>query len=434
MQLRQFITEVRTRGVYQIAAYYTAGAWVLLQVADIMFPVLELPDWSVRALLVIAAAGFPVALVLSWLFDLTPQGIVEAQPVSAGGERVPWSRTHIIEFVLIIVLAGLVGYLYLDRLVSRDLPQPAAQQPTARTSIAVLPFANLGNSSEMNYLGEGLAEEILNLLAKLNELNVAARTSSFYFQGKNVDIRSIGEQLGVEYVLEGSVRYQQGRVRVTAQLIKASDGFHLWSETYDSSLNDVLAMQDEIAATVVDALQILLPSGSREALTRDLDVQPVAYDFYLRGRAYMRLPPDEANLLDAIDMFERSTQEDQRFADAYAGKCEAWLGMYSISKDAEHFELAETACQRALRLDRRATSVYIALGNLYRVSGQYPQAIDEFTLALSLNSNSPGAHVGLGDTYLDATQPELAEKHYRLAVDLQPHDWYALMSLANFNL
>ena len=221
-------------------------------------------------------------------------------------------------------------------------------------------------------------------------------------------------------------------MRVTVQLIKADDGFHLWSETYDRDLSDVLAMQDEIAAKVVDTLQVLLPSRSRDTLSRNKRVDPVAYDFYLRGRADLRLPQDTANLKSAENFFNSAVRQDRRFADAYAGLCEALLGLYSNNLDVNNFKSAEAACHRALTLDRRATSVYLALGKLYRVSGQYDQAIEEFNTALSLNASSADAHVGLGDTHLEVGQEELAGQHYRKAAELQPHYWHALMSMGNY--
>ena len=285
MDLRQFIAELKGRGVYRVTAIYCAGAWALLQVADVMFPVLGLPDWSITAVLLASAVGFPVALVLAWLFDLTAGGVVEAPPLQTNGPRIDWSKTRVLELVVLLGLAGLVGYLYYDRLTEPGTvaTAPVTDPATGRTSIAVMPFVNMSGVQEMEYLGDGLAEEILNLLAKLNELNVAARTSSFYFKNKQVDIKEIGSRLGVGHVLEGSVRHQSGKVRVTAQLIDSSNGFHLWSETYDREASDLLALQDEIAGQVVETLQILLSTESRETLSSRGFVDPLAYDYYLRA-------------------------------------------------------------------------------------------------------------------------------------------------------
>lgn len=428
MKLRHFIAEVKRRGIYQVTVYYSTGSWLLLQVADVLVPVFNLPDWTINALLALAALGFPIALVFAWLFDLTAEGLVEAGTVDTPGEKVEWSRTHIIEFTIIVVLAVLVGYLYLDRLTQQQTEETTGQ----RTSIAVMPFANMTGAADMEYLGDGMAEEILNLLARLNELDVAARTSSFQFKNNEPDIQSIGEQLGVEHVLEGSVRQDGDRVRVTAQLIKTSNGFHLWSETYDRALMDVLALQDEIAGKVVNSLQVILSPDSKNALAHAVSVDPAAYDYYLRGRAYMRTPPDESNREFALELFDKAIAADRSFADAYAGKCDALLGLYSYNLDERNFKSAEAACHRALTLDRRAAAVYIALGNLYRSSGQYDQAIAEYNTAIAFKSTAADAHVGLAKTYEKKNQPALAEQHYGTAIQLQPNYWYAQLSMGNF--
>jgi len=434
MKLNQLINELRSRGVYQVAAIYSAGAWALLQVADIIFPILGLPDWSVSAVLVIAAAGFPVAIIVSWFFDMTPQGLVEAPVSSSEPGRPMASASHIIQLALIAVLTFLVGYLYLERL--SDTPEekanPLAAASTGRLSIAVMPFVNMSKVQDRDYIGDGLAEEILNLLAKLNELNVAARTSSFYFKDKTADIRSIGEQLGVSHVLEGSVRFDGEQVRVTAQLIEAANGYHLWSETYDRPMGSILALQDEIAGKVVTNLQLLLSPESREVLSHPTDVDPASVDYYLQGRAYLRMPPDASSLELARDFFEKATDIDPEFADAYAGLCNSMLGLYSIDLDIEKFHEAEKACQRALVLDRRAAAVYTALGNLYRVSGQYEQAINEFNTAISLGSNSADAYLGLGLAYKGSNRATLAEESFMKAINLQPNYWLAYMSMGNF--
>jgi len=433
MELKRFIDELKGRGVYRVTVIYAAGAWAILQFADIVFPALGLPDWSITALLVAASVGFPVALVLAWLFDLTPQGIVSADETTAQRRQIQWSPSHFIEFTLIVMLALLVGYLYFDRLMHQQAggSGTGADAPE-RASVAVMPFVNMSENAAMGYVGDGLAEEILNLLARINELNVAARTSSFYFKDKNADIRTIGKNLGVQHVLEGSVRYDGGRVRVTAQLIDARDGFHVWSETYDRELKDVLDLESEIARKVTDSLQVLLSAESRDTLSRFSVVDPLAYDYYLRGREYLRLPKDESNLRGAVDMFDKVVAKNPGFAEAYAGLCDARLGLYDIGSSEEDFEAAEAACHRALTLDQRAATVYIALGNLYRNAGQYDQALDEFNAALALNQGSPDAYLGLGDAQMDRGQPTLAEQSYREAIRLQPNYWRALMSMAGF--
>jgi TolB-like protein/Flp pilus assembly protein TadD len=434
MKLNQLINELRSRGVYRVAAIYSAGAWALLQVADIIFPILGLPDWSVSAVLVTAAIGFPVAVVVSWLFDITPEGLVEAPANNDPPDRPVASVSHLIQLVLIVLLTILVGYLYLERL-SYSPTEPAATAVAAnpgRLSIAVMPFIDMSQAQDRDYIGDGLAEEILNLLAKLNELDVAARTSSFYFKDKAVDIRSVGEQLGVSHVLEGSVRFDGGQVRVTAQLIEVANGYHLWSETYDREMGSILALQDEIAGKVVTNLQLLLSPESREVLSRPTDVDPASVDYYLQGMAYLRMPPDASSLEFARKFFEKATSIEPEFADAYAGLCNSMLGLYSIDLDIGKFHEAEKACQRALVLDRRAGAVYNALGNLYTVSGQYEQAINEFNTAISLSSAPADAYMGLGLAYKRSNRVALAEQSFMKAIELQPNYWRAYMTMGSF--
>ena len=434
MKLSQLVTELRSRGVYRVAAVYSAAAWALLQTTDVIAPLLGLPDWSVSAVLATAAAGFPIAIALSWFFDLTSEGLVEAPPISETISRSKISFAHVVQLGLIFLLTILVGELYLERLGQQpDTGQLLTSTAEAqRPSIAVMPFVNMSQDVDMEYFGDGLAEEILNLLAKLNELDVAARTSSFYFKDRPEDIRNIGEQLGVAHVLEGSVRHDGTRVRVTAQLIDINNGYHLWSETYDRELDNILSIQDEIAEQVVSALKILLSKESREILAHSTNINPASFDYYLQGRARLREPPDLDSLELARDFFDKSLAADPEFADAYAGLCESLLGLYSIDLDTEKFRQAEDACQSALRLDRRAGSVYIALGNLYTASGQYEQAIEEFETAISIGGGSADAYLGLGVAYFEHNQPKLAEQSYTKSIELQPNYWQAYMSMGNF--
>jgi tetratricopeptide (TPR) repeat protein len=234
--------------------------------------------------------------------------------------------------------------------------------------------------------------------------------------------------------LEGSVRRAGDKVRVTAQLIRSENGFHVWSQTYDRQVSDIFLIQDEIAAEVVDQLQLLLSADSQKLLERSSRVDPVVYDYYLRGRAYLRNPPDESNLRFAAELFGKAIAANADFAHAYAGQCDALLGLYEIDLETTHFSAAEASCEKALRLDRRAAAVYIALGNLYLTSGQYAQAEEEFKLALSLGSMTAEANLGLGDVYLVEGRYPQARRRYQNALDLQPRYWRALMRMAGFLL
>ena len=430
MDIRRFLAELKGRGVYRVAAIYAAGSWALLQVADIIFPIVGLPQWAITAVLGAAALGFPVAVVLAWLFDITPEGIVETDTEDFNHARLRLSPARLIELTLLLTLVFLVGFLYMDRLKpGRFAPDVASN---GRASIAVMPFVNMSNDVEIEYFGDGLAEEILNLLAKLNELNVSARTSSFYFKDKDVDIQQIGERLGVEHVLEGSVRRSGDKVRVTAQLIHVEDGYHLWSETYDRDFKDTFLIQDEIARQVTDNLQVLLSVSSQQILEQRPTLVPEAYDFYLRGRDYLRSSLSDESVDSAIVLFTRAIELDETYAEAYAGLCDAYLDRYRAESDPRKFALARQACETALELDSQALPVYVALGNLYRHSGEYEAAIAQFGKALEINASAVDATLGLAETYQLDNKPQLAQEAFLSAISQQPNYWRAYLRMGSF--
>lgn len=436
MNVRGFIAELRTRGVHRLAAIYCASAWALLQVADLFFPMLGLPDESVTMVLLFAAAGFPFALMLSWWFDLTPEGVVSASKAAEKGSTPPpgrFSVPHIVELGLIMALILSVGNLYIERLgdgeAAAEGPGFAGRNLEGRPSIAVMPFLDMSNNEEMGYLGDGLAEDILNLLARLNELNVAARTSSFLFRGKGLGVREIAEQLGVGHILEGSVRREGERVRVTARLVETGSGFQVWSNTYDRDLDAILDLQEEIARKVVGSLKVALSPRSSNLLSRQRNVSPDAYEFYLRGRDYLRRPFDDSNIDAAISFFRRALDINPEFVEAWAGLCDSLLGRYQDARSASAFRRGEDACRKALALDDEAIAVYVALGNLYRISGEYARSLEQFDRALALNPSAVDAYLGRGKTFGELGDSDKVEQDLLVAIELQPGFWRALAEL-----
>jgi TolB-like protein/Flp pilus assembly protein TadD len=437
MDIRRFLAELKGRGVYRVAAFYAAGSWALLQVADIFFPILGFPDWAITSVLGIAALGFPVAIALSWIFEITPAGIVEAGTQGIDFGRLRLSPARLVELGLIITLVCLVGFLYLDRLapwLPDDAPGSGASLVAGgeRPSVAVMAFENMSDDPSVDYFGDGLAEEILNLLASLSELNVAARTSSFYFKGKDVDLRDVGRKLGVNHILEGSVRRAGDDVRVTAQLVEMETGFRVWSGTYDRSYSDSFLIQDEIARQVVGNMQVILSESSRQLLDERPTLVPEAYDFYLRGREYLRGSMSRDSLSSAQVLFERAIGLDAGYAAAYAGLCESQLGLYRTELDADRFDAAQDACEQALASDGHALPVHVALGNLYRYSGRYDDALVQFDNALLINPKSVDALDGLANTYRLDHKSQLAEETFLRAIRLQPNYWRGYMSMGGF--
>lgn len=241
-------SELKRRNVLRVAIAYLAVAWVLIQIVETLFPIFGLSDELVRLFVILLAVGFPLALILSWLYELTPEGLMTAEAAEAAGYGKPATFGRLFDFIVIALLVVSVGWLLYERESGPDI---------AENSIAVLPFVNMSSDPEQQYFSDGVAEEILNVLAQVRGLKVTARASSFQFRGQNLDVPLIGQRLNVAAVLEGSVRRSGNILRITAQLISTADGFHLWSKTYDRQPDDVFAVQDEIA-TATDAYELYL--------------------------------------------------------------------------------------------------------------------------------------------------------------------------------
>jgi len=350
----RFFHELKRRNVIKVSIAYVIMAWVILQVADVLLNNLNAPGWVFRFILTLLSIGLPVTVVLSWVFDWTPSGMQRT------GESAP------------------------DDAIS----SPNSTAIASAASVAVLPFVNMSNDPDNEYFSDGLTEELLNVLAKISELKVAARTSSFHFKGQTGDVAEIGRRLGVATVLEGSVRKSGSRFRITAQLINAADGYHMWSETYDRELDDIFAIQDEISSSVAKALEVRL-------LDRDTDPQFVggtlntdAFQAYLLGVHYRNLGDHEDTLYSAIEAFQHAVDLDPEYAKAYVGLADAWNHMSNNSfvlyeEGNTNMEIAVT---RALELAPRLAEAHLALGHLRFFHKQdLHGAYEAFNTALELN-------------------------------------------------
>lgn len=439
--LVEFIEELQRRRVIRVGLVYLVSAWLIIQVAESMFPALLLPDWSVTLVVVLVVFGFPVALILAWAYQLERD---QVDPTATSVHYVVDEHRKL-DFVIIAALAAVVVILAFELYFrgEADEPgltagpqQPVAVEPSApatdRPSIAVLPFINLSDDPQNEYFADGLAEEILNLLVRIREIDVASRTSSFFFKGKDVDIKAVAQRLGVGSVMEGSVRRQGDRIRVTAQLIEAESGFHIWSETYDRKMEDIFEIQDDIARKVVNALELVISSDSRELLNRAPTESLEAYQYLLQGRNYLRGEHSDTRLESAQKLFESAIEIDRDFAEAYAGLCDTFLARYERSRSTEFFELAERACHRGLTLDSAASDVHAALGNLYRFSGQHDKAEIEYQQAIASNSMDIESYIGLADTYVQEDRLDEAESLYQKVIELQPGNWRGYQEKGRF--
>ena len=330
MVLPRFLAELKHRKVYRAAVVYAAVGWALLEMADVVLPRLGLPDWTVNVVLAVVLLCFPLALVFAWIFDISPQGIVRTEALSPAGHHHRLNVPAIVEFLLICLLVVTVGYLYVDRLslqkgiielesAVQDQPvpdQPVPPDPEQYRAIAVLPFADMSEAGDQGWFAEGIAEELLIALSRVKPLAVKARTSSFAFKGTDKTVAEIADILGVQAVLEGSVRRSKDRVRVTAQLVDAYSGFHIWSGSYERQITDIFQLQDELAKSVVEALRIELRIDPSAPLVAEQTRVPKAYNWFIRGRAaFDWASPQSA--LRGIRYFEKAVEADPGYAMAW---------------------------------------------------------------------------------------------------------------------
>jgi adenylate cyclase len=302
-------------------------------------------------------------------------------------------------------------------------PYKEAKKIMPQKSIAVLPFINMSNDPDQEFFSDGMAEEILNSLSHLNNLKVAGRTSSFQFKGKNIDLREVGEKLGVSTVLEGSVRRQGNKLRITAQLINVEDGFHLWSEKYDRNMDDVFAIQDEIALAITENLKVILLEKEKVIITKSYTENTEAYEFYLRGRFYL----NKRFLFQSLEQFKKAVEIDPDFAKAHAGLADAYviLGFYNYLSAKEVMLKARDAADAAIRLDNSLCEPYCSLGMYYAsYEWNWEEAKNNFLKSIQLNPRYVQSHVWFGHYYLCWIEgkSEEGERHLNIAIELEPYN------------
>jgi len=385
-----FFNELKRRNVFRVAIAYAIASWLLIEVSSTTFPMLRLPEWGATMVTVLLLIGLPIALIFAWAFELTPGGIKKEKDVDRSE-----SITHVtgrkLDFTIIGVLAIAVGFLLTDKFILGESPEAGVGEIIASgQSIAVLPFVNISSDKEQEYFSDGITEEILNSLASVKELKVAGRTSSFAFKGENQDLRRIGDLLGVEHILEGSVRKAGTTVRITAQLVQVEDGFHLWSDTYDRELTDVFAIQDEIANEILNQLKARL-LGEEQQVIVSQRTDPEVYDLYLlaKQRLYHRT---RQTIESAVGLLDQAIAKDPEYAPAYSQRGIATLllaeGQYGTLPKAESDVQAKRFIDEALDKDAQLAEAWAGLG-LYHINrpAEHEQAIEALSKALSLNPN-----------------------------------------------
>ena len=408
------VAELQRRRVFRALVGYGVATFAVLQIAEPILHGFHWPDAVLSYIVAALAIGFPVVVSLAWIFDVNAGRIERTQP--AAGLRGVRLAAILVGIGVLAALPGVAWYFFL-----RARPAQPAAASTNTASIAVLPFVNLSSDKEQEYFSDGISEEILNVLARLPGLSVAARTSSFQFKGEKRDVAQIAEQLKVRMVLEGSVRKQADKVRITAQLIDAQTGFHLWSQTYDRSLRDVFAIQDEIARAIGDELKIRVGKGGAAASPARGTTSLEAHDLYLRGLAqWQGRRRDE--LWAAKESFERALAVDPGFADAWGGLalCYAVLPDYSMRiayKDA--WARGREAAEQTLVLDPTMAEPYAALGSIESGDGNYPTGVALLKRAVVLRPSFATAHQWLGTSLMMVGEREesLASVAHAAALD-----------------
>ena len=338
-----FFAELQRRNVVRVGLAYAVIGWVLAQIAEFAFENFGAPEWALKTFVVVILLGLPLALFFAWAFEMTPDGIKREKDVDRSQSIVAGTGRKL-NFIIIGVMAVAIALLLIDRLILNSAPEPSQSGMTSvAQTIAVLPFVNM--SDDQDHFADGLSEELLNLLAKIPELKVAGRTSSFAFKGRNEDFQMIGDALKVAHVLEGSVRRSGDTLRVTAQLIKVDDGYHIWSETYDRKMEDIFAIQDDVASKIVSALGLRLsPPASRSTENTE------AYALYLEVLAISDF--FDGDISEGIALLDRATELDPGFAKAYERKAMLyWLsGGWTMSSSAAQSLVYQSAI-KALELD-----------------------------------------------------------------------------------
>jgi len=455
MSERNFFSELKRRNVYKVAVAYAVVAWLLIQAASILFPTYEAPAWVMKVFVAIVALGFPVALVIAWAFEMTPEGIKRTEDVEHDVQP-RWSRKKFA--ALIVIIALLAGGLLAFQL----LRTKSASQTTDQ-SIAVLPLANESGDAGQEYFSDGLTDELINGLGKIPQLRVIGRNSSFYFKGKPNDSRAIGQALGVANLLEGSVRTSHDRVRIAVQLVNAADGSQRWSETYNRDLKDIFAVQEEIAKTVAEQLRVKLVGATEPTSSKPSNENLDAYNAYLQAKFYYdKVSTDGAT--QALGYLDQAIGLDPKYAEAYVLKARAlyFIALPEGSLGRSDFEKARAAVSAALALKpdlpgAHASMAYInifadwnlgaasaELGRvrekdatvlntesiLRLVQGRLEEALALRTETVKLEPLHAAYYFNGGNVLLRLGRLEEAKSAYRKALELQPAIRSAHYSLA----
>ena len=438
MNSRNFFAELKRRNVYKVAVAYAVVGWLLIQVATQVFPFLDIPNWAIRLVILLAALGFPIALIIAWAFELTPEGIRRTEDADAAGQR---SRGGIWIALVVIAAALSLGLFFLGRYSAGNA---RSQSPASRgsgaagsgavtavpeKSVAVLPLLNESGDPKDEYFSDGLSEELIAALAQINGLKVIGRSSSFRFKDRHEEPKAIGEKLGVSTLLEGTVRKQDGRVRIVAELVNATDGIALWTRTFDRELRDIFTVQQEIARAVAESLKVTL-LGSNEKSAQMASSSVEAHNAYLQAHFHFQRRNVE-DYRKAITYFDQAIQLDPNYALAYAERSEVWTMIGDLTGErATAYPKARSDAEKAVEIAPALAEAHAALGWV-RFFGEwkFAEGLSELNRAKELSPANPTANDLLARVIVYLGRIDEAERQAREAVELDP-----LSSATQFNL
>ena len=415
-----FFEEVKRRKVYRVAVAYIIVAGGIIQIASAVFPAWELPNWSQRLVIVLLLSGFPIALILAWAFDVTPQGIKPTPTIAVPGAH---RRRNVIMLVATgVIISAAAGFFLLPRAVARKLDK----------SIAVLPFENLSDDKENAFFADGMQDDILTNLSKIGELKVISRTSVMGYRGKTANVREIGKQLGVSNILEGSVRRSGNKVRVNVQLIDANSDEHIWASDYDRDVTDVFAIQTDLAQKITDALQAKLSPAEKSRIERKPTENGEAYLAFVQAHNLQDAMEDLEKLKQSEQLYERAIQLDPMFALAIArySQLESWI-VHIFERTTERREKARSLAQRALQLQPDLPEAHLAMGfSLYYGDNDFEAALKEFEIAQRDLPNEAEGYFALGAIQRRLGKWPESTANLEKAASLNPKDSWVFQNLA----
>src|SRR5437667_8828515 len=428
MNPKIFFGELKRRNVYKVAVAYAVVAWLRMQIASQIFPFFEIPNWVVRLVVLLLVIGFPIALIIAWAFETTPEGIKRTAAADAAGQR---SRGGAWIYIVLIGAALSVGLFFVGRYTAGHGTSRVREVATASPdkSIAVLPLINESGDPKDEYFSDGLSEELIAALAQISGLKVIGRSSSFRFKDRKEEPKTIGEKLGVSTLLEGTVRKQGDRVRIVAELINAADGIEVWTRTFDRELKDIFAVQQEIARAVAESLRVTL-LGSEEKATQMATDSVEAHNAYLQGHFYS-VRRNTEDYRKAIDYFDQAIQLDPNYALAYAERSEVWTVIGDLTgQRSTAFPNARSDAEKAVAIAPSLAEAHAALGWVRAfVDWKFAEGITELKRAKELSPANPTANDLLARAILYLGRLDEAERQARQAVELDP-----LSAIAQGNL